>query len=75
MVEKRQGQDLIRLYLPADLKEKFKLYCQLKGETMTEIMKKQIEQLLQGAEMTAMLKQRLGDEGDEPPTTKSSRKS
>jgi predicted DNA-binding protein len=64
MTEKRQGQDLVRLYLPVELKERFKLYCQLKGATMTEVIKEQIEELLANTEMTDLLQQRLSGERD-----------
>jgi predicted DNA-binding protein len=67
MTEKRQGQDLVRLYLPVELKERFKLYCQLKGATMTEVIKEQIEELLANTEMTDLLKQRLS--GDRNPAS------
>ncbi len=59
MPEKREGQELIRLYLPADLKEKFKLYCQLKGTTMTEVIKEQVEKLLESEDFAELLKERL----------------
>ena len=68
MAEKRQGQDLVRLYLPVDLKERFKLYCQLKGATMTEVIREQIEELLTNAEMTDLLKERLRGNDRDPPT-------
>lgn len=59
MPEKREGQDLVRLYLPVDLKEKFKLYCQLKGITMTEVIKEQIEKLLDSEDFSEILEERL----------------
>ena len=59
MSEKRDGQDLIRLYLPKQLKERFKLYCQLKGVTMTEVVKDQIEQLLDSKDFAELLEARL----------------
>jgi predicted DNA-binding protein len=74
MTEKRLGQDLVRLYLPVELKERFKLYCQLKGATMTEVIKEQIEELLANTEMTDLLKQRLsGDRDHEGERTDGSR--
>ena len=59
MPEKREGQDLVRLYLPIDLKEKFKLYCQLKGTSMTEVVKDQIEKLLDSEDFSQILEERL----------------
>ncbi len=61
MPEKRVGQELIRLYLPTDLKDRFKLYCQLKGTTMTEVIKEQIKKLLESEDLTELLEQRLKD--------------
>ena len=66
MTEKREGQELIRLYLPTDLKEKFKLYCQLTGTTMTEVIKEQLEKLLNSKDFAELLKERL----KEPPASK-----
>ncbi|MEW5858047.1 MAG: hypothetical protein AB1861_11790 [Cyanobacteriota bacterium] len=59
MPEKRDGQELIRLYLPSELKEKFKLYCHLKGLTMTEVVKEQVEQLVRSEDFTQLLGERL----------------
>ncbi len=61
MPEKREGQELIRLYLPSDLKDRFKLYCQLKGTTMTEVIKEQISKLLESEDLTELLEERLKD--------------
>jgi len=61
MPEKRVGLELIRLYLPTDLKDRFKLYCQLKGTTMTEVIKEQIKKLLESEDLTELLEQRLKD--------------
>jgi predicted DNA-binding protein len=61
MPEKREGQELIRLYLPSDLKDRFKLYCQLKGTTMTEVIKEQISKLLESEDLTELLEKRLKD--------------
>jgi hypothetical protein len=61
MPERREGQELIRLYLPAELKEMFKLYCQLKGTTMTEVITEQIENLIKSEDFTQILQQRLKD--------------
>lgn len=52
---------MIRLYLPTDLKDRFKLYCQLKGTTMTEVIKEQIKKLLESEDLTELLEQRLKD--------------
>jgi predicted DNA-binding protein len=46
MPERRLGQDLIRLYLPEELKERFKRLCSIKGTTMTEEVTEFIEQSL-----------------------------
>lgn len=59
MPEKRDGQELIRLYLPSDLKEKFKLYCQLKGLSMTEVIKEQVEELVKSEDFIQLLGERL----------------
>jgi hypothetical protein len=59
MAEKRDGQEIIRLYLPAELKEKFKLYCQLKGLSMTEVIKKQVEELVKSEDFIQLLGERL----------------
>ena len=61
MAEKREGQELIRLYLPTELKDRFKLYCQLKGTTMTDVIKEQIEKLLEFENLTELLEERLKD--------------
>lgn len=61
MAEKREGQELIRLYLPTELKDRFKLYCQLKGTTMTDVIKEQIEKLLKSENLTELLEERLKD--------------
>lgn len=61
MPEKRVGLEVIRLYLPTDLKDRFKLYCQLKGTTMTEVIKEQIKKLLESEDLTELLEQRLKD--------------
>jgi predicted DNA-binding protein len=49
------------LYLPTELKDRFKLYCQLKGTTMTEVIKEQIEKLLESEDFTSLLEERLKD--------------
>ena len=59
MAEKRDGQEIIRLYLPSELKEKFKLYCQLKGLTMTEVVRQTVEQLVESEDFTKLLGERL----------------
>lgn len=46
MPERRLGQDLIRLYLPEELKERFKRLCSIKGTTMTEEVTRFIDQSL-----------------------------
>ncbi|NJL78343.1 MAG: hypothetical protein HC836_42470 [Richelia sp. RM2_1_2] len=61
MPEKRTGQDLVRLYLPTELKERFKLYCQLKGTSMTEVVKEQIEKLINSKDFSKLLEDRLKD--------------
>ncbi|MEO0687703.1 MAG: hypothetical protein AAFY76_22290 [Cyanobacteria bacterium J06649_11] len=61
MPEKRTGQDLVRIYLPIELKERFKLYCQLKGTTMTEVVKEQIEKLINSKDFSKLLEDRLND--------------
>lgn len=61
MPEKREGQDLIRLYLPTDLKERFKLYCHLQGTSMTEVVKEQIEKLINSKDFSKLLEERLKD--------------
>lgn len=61
MPEKRTGQDLVRIYLPIELKERFKLYCQLKGTTMTEVVKDQIEKLINSKDFSKLLEDRLKD--------------
>ena len=61
MPEKRVGQELIRLYLPTDLKDRFKLYCQLKGTTMTDLINDQIKKLLDSDDFTELLEQSLKD--------------
>lgn len=59
MPEKRTGQDLVRIYLPTELKERFKLYCQLKGTNMTEVVKEQIEKLISSKDFPLLLEERL----------------
>jgi len=61
LMEKREGQELIRLYLPTELKNKFKLYCQLKGISMTEVVKEQIEKLLEAEDLAEIFEERLKD--------------
>lgn len=62
MVEKREGQDIIRLYLPVEAKEDFKLYCSLKGTTMTNVLKEHIEKLLASEEFRLLLEKRLNEQ-------------
>lgn len=61
MPEKREGQELIRLYLPTELKDRFRLYCQLKGTTMTEVIKEKISKLLESEDLAELLEERLKD--------------
>ncbi len=46
MPEQRLGQELIRLYLPEELKDRFKRLCSIKGTTMTKEVTRFIEQSL-----------------------------
>jgi hypothetical protein len=62
MAEKREGQDLIRLYLPIELKEDFKLYCSLKGTTMTNVLREHIEELLVSEDFRLLLEKRLNEQ-------------
>jgi hypothetical protein len=62
MAEKREGQDLIRLYLPVEVKEGFKLYCSLKGTTMTNVLREHIEELLVSEDFRLLLEKRLNEQ-------------
>ncbi len=60
MPEKREGQEIIRLYLPIEVKQRFKLYCQLQGETMTDVITQWIEETLAQEDFTQLVQKRLG---------------
>jgi macrodomain Ter protein organizer (MatP/YcbG family) len=60
MPEKREGQEIIRLYLPIEVKQRFKLYCQLRGETMTDVITQWIEETLAQEDFTKLVQKRLG---------------
>ncbi len=59
MPEKREGQDLIRIFVPSELKERFKLWCQLKGLTMTEAIVGWIEESLENEDFGKLVEKKL----------------
>lgn len=59
MPEKREGQDIIRVFVPSDLKERFKLWCQLQGISMTEVIERWIEESLENEDFGKLVQERL----------------
>jgi hypothetical protein len=64
MPEKRQGQDVIRLFLDERLKEKFKRVCSIKGTSMTEEIVRFIENSVEkNEELLSLVDKQLGGGG------------
>lgn len=61
MPEKRQGQDVIRLFLDERLKEKFKRVCSIRGTSMTEEITRFIEEsVAENEELLRLVDKKLG---------------
>lgn len=65
MPEKREGQDLIRIFVPTELKEKFKLWCQLQGTTMTDVIEGWIEEAMENEDFAKLVQKRLKSHGSQ----------
>jgi hypothetical protein len=64
MGEQREGKKLVRFYMDSELYERFKLYCQLKGDTMTGFLTRHIESALQSENFSEILAERLATTTD-----------
>jgi len=68
MAEKREGQELIRFYLPEGKRDLFKEYCQFIGSTMTDELETFIDKCLSDKrfqQYLEMKKQLRGEDSDE----------
>jgi hypothetical protein len=59
MPEKREGQDIIRVFVATGLKERFKLWCQLQGISMTQVIEGWIEEALENEDFGKLVQERL----------------
>lgn len=59
MPEKREGQDIIRVFVATGLKERFKLWCQLQGISMTQVIEGWIEEALEHEDFGKLVQERL----------------
>lgn len=63
MPEKRAGQEVIRFYIPEELKPRFQRLCRFKGMTMTEYLVKMIQKELdENAEIVKTLAKLAGED-------------
>jgi antitoxin component of RelBE/YafQ-DinJ toxin-antitoxin module len=61
-VQKQQmleRDDYLRFRLPEALKERFKLYCYLKGITMSDTVREMIEEVLRNEDLEKLLQEKL----------------
>ena len=54
-----ERDDYLRFRLPEALKERFKLYCYLKGITMSDTVRELIEEVLRNEDLEQLLQQKL----------------
>jgi antitoxin component of RelBE/YafQ-DinJ toxin-antitoxin module len=57
-----ERDDYLRFRLPEALKERFKLYCYLKGITMSDTVREMIEEVLQNEDLEKLLQEKLLEE-------------
>jgi antitoxin component of RelBE/YafQ-DinJ toxin-antitoxin module len=54
-----ERDDYLRFRLPEALKERFKLYCYLKGITMSDTVREMIEEVLRNENLEELLQEKL----------------
>jgi predicted DNA-binding protein len=54
-----ERDDYLRFRLPEELKERFKLYCYLKGITMSDTVREMIEEVLRNEDLEKLLQEKL----------------
>jgi PhoPQ-activated pathogenicity-related protein len=60
MPERRPGQETLTLYIPSQLKERFKRLCSLKGTTMTDEVTRFIEEnVTENKELLRLVEEKL----------------
>lgn len=60
MPEKRPGQEVIRLFLPEELKQRFKRLCSIRGTTMTaEILRFIESEVEENQELVDLVERKL----------------
>lgn len=57
-----ERDDYLRFRLPEALKERFKLYCYLKGITMSDTVREMIEEVLRNEDLEKLLQEKLEEE-------------
>lgn len=57
-----ERDDYLRFRLPEALKERFKLYCYLKGITMSDTVREMIEEVLRNEDLEKLLQEKLIEE-------------
>lgn len=57
-----ERDDYLRFRLPEALKERFKLYCYLKGITMSDTVREMIEEVLRNEDLETLLQEKLLEE-------------
>jgi len=57
-----ERDDYLRFRLPEALKERFKLYCYLKGITMSDTVREMIEEVLRNEDLEKLLQEKLLEE-------------
>lgn len=58
-LEMLERDDYLRFRLPEALKERFKLYCYLKGITMSDTVREMIEEVLRNEDLEKLLQEKL----------------
>ena len=61
-LEREERDDYLRFRLPEALKERFKLYCYLKGITMSDTVREMIEEVLRNEDLEKLLQEKLLEE-------------
>jgi antitoxin component of RelBE/YafQ-DinJ toxin-antitoxin module len=62
ILEREERDDYLRFRLPEALKERFKLYCYLKGITMSDTVREMIEEVLRNEDLEKLLQEKLLEE-------------
>ena len=60
--EKEEAGDYLRFRLPTSLKERYKLFCYLKGDTMSDRIRGLIEKDISSVDMEELLAQQFARE-------------